>query len=43
LYNGERKVKDDMTFEALGTQDELNAVIGIAREHCKQNHQLSEM
>lgn len=34
LYNGERRVKCDPTFEALGNQDELNAVIGIAREHC---------
>eukprot|EP01035_Chromulina_nebulosa_P018984 gene18984-24797_t len=34
LYNGERRPKNDLTFEALGNQDELNAVIGIAREHC---------
>ena len=34
LYNGERRSKTDITFEVLGHQDELNAIIGIAREHC---------
>jgi ATP:cob(I)alamin adenosyltransferase len=34
LYNGERRSKADVTFECLGHQDELNAIIGIAREHC---------
>lgn len=34
LYNGERRPKADITFEVLGHQDELNAIIGIAREHC---------
>lgn len=34
LYNGERREKDDELFEALGDVDELNANIGLAREHC---------
>jgi ATP:cob(I)alamin adenosyltransferase len=34
LYNGERRSKQDATFEALGATDELNAAIGVAREHC---------
>jgi len=34
LYNGERRPKNELVFEVLGHQDELNAVIGIAREHC---------
>lgn len=37
LYNGERRPKTDMTFEALGHQDELNAIIGIAREYCEHS------
>lgn len=35
LYNGERRVKHDPIFEALGATDELNACLGIAREHCE--------
>jgi len=34
LYNGERRSKNDMIFHTLGHQDELNAAIGIASEHC---------
>lgn len=34
LYNGERRSKTDLTFEALGNSDELNAAIGLAREYC---------
>lgn len=33
LYNGERRNKDDAVFEALGDVDELNAHVGVAREH----------
>lgn len=31
LGSGERRVKSDIRFEAIGTIDELNAVIGMAR------------
>lgn len=34
LYNGERRAKDDAFFSALGDVDELNASVGLAREHC---------
>jgi cob(I)alamin adenosyltransferase len=34
LYNGERRAKADDIFHALGHQDELNAVLGIAIEYC---------
>lgn len=44
LYNGERRSKTDITFEVLGHQDELNAVIGIAREYCiLSNNGLEDM
>lgn len=44
LYNGERRIKSDPTFEALGNNDELNAVLGIAREYCSHtNNGLGEM
>lgn len=33
LFNGERRSKSDQTFRALGDQDELNAIIGVAREY----------
>jgi cob(I)alamin adenosyltransferase len=32
LYNGERRTKADSIFCALGSVDETNSVIGIARE-----------
>lgn len=31
LYNGERRRKDDVIFEALGDLDELNSALGIVR------------
>ncbi|KAF2075412.1 hypothetical protein CYY_003291 [Polysphondylium violaceum] len=34
LYNGERRTKNDAFFHALGTIDELGAVLGVALEHC---------
>ena len=34
LYNGERRAKTDAVFDALGHQDELCCILGVAREHC---------
>jgi cob(I)alamin adenosyltransferase len=31
LYTGERRNKDDIVFDALGTVDELNSFVGLAR------------
>ncbi|KAL0480211.1 cob(I)alamin adenosyltransferase [Acrasis kona] len=44
LFNGKRVKKDDLVFEALGSVDELNAQIGLAREYGLQvNNGLEEM
>jgi cob(I)alamin adenosyltransferase len=32
LYNGQRRSKDDLAFNALGDIDELNSSIGLARD-----------
>jgi cob(I)alamin adenosyltransferase len=34
LFNGERRGKTDSFFTALGDVDEVNANVGLAREHC---------
>eukprot|EP01060_Flectonema_neradi_P012882 TRINITY_DN19674_c0_g1_i1.p1 TRINITY_DN19674_c0_g1~~TRINITY_DN19674_c0_g1_i1.p1 ORF type:complete len:330 (+),score=51.67 TRINITY_DN19674_c0_g1_i1:67-1056(+) len=34
LYNGERRKKTDLVFEAMGNVDELNCVVGMALEIC---------
>jgi cob(I)alamin adenosyltransferase len=35
LYNGERRLKSDPVFSALGTVDELNGAIAVGSEHCQ--------
>lgn len=32
-FNKQRRPKNDLTFEALGATDELNACIGLAKEY----------
>ncbi|KAL4447398.1 hypothetical protein ABPG75_004617 [Micractinium tetrahymenae] len=35
LYSGERRPKDDAVFAALGDVDEVNSILGLAREHAR--------
>ncbi|GMT20585.1 hypothetical protein PFISCL1PPCAC_11882, partial [Pristionchus fissidentatus] len=34
LFNNERRWKDDLTFESVGTIDELSALLGVCRSNC---------
>jgi cob(I)alamin adenosyltransferase len=42
LYNGTRLPKDDAYFHALGDVDELNAAVGVSREHCQTNETVAQ-
>jgi hypothetical protein len=35
LFNGERRVKTDEAFEALGSVDEVNSALGLAMSYCE--------
>lgn len=43
LSNGERRPKDDPRFEAIGSVDETNAAIGVARLHISEYPDLDLM
>ncbi|XP_060068735.1 corrinoid adenosyltransferase MMAB-like [Ylistrum balloti] len=36
-YTGERRPKNDVIFEALGSTDELSCAIGLAAEYCRDS------
>jgi len=42
LYNGERRSKNDIVFAALGDVDELNSLLGVAREFCAEEYPQDE-
>ena len=42
MYTGDRVAKDHDVFGCLGDIDELNAHIGLAREHCSSIEKLPE-
>ena len=43
LYTGDRLDKSDRIFSCLGTVDELNAHIGLAREHCQHVNKFDKL
>jgi len=43
LGNGERVRKDDSLIEAMGSVDELNAVLGLLRIHCPDRPEIARI
>ena len=43
LANGERRVKSDLRFEAIGTVDETNAAIGLARLQAGEEREIDQI
>jgi cob(I)alamin adenosyltransferase len=40
LYTGERRLKTDPIFDALGDLDELNASLGVVLQYCQYNNKI---
>jgi len=38
LFSGDRRPKSDPIFGVLGTIDELNASLGVAKQYCEEKH-----
>ncbi len=43
LFNGERRRKDDLLFQALGDVDEASVCVGVARAHAAQGRAHQEL
>lgn len=41
LYNGERRRKDDLLFEAMGDVDELSSQLGVVKAECENKKLLT--
>lgn len=43
LFSGERRMKTDSAFQALGATDELNAQIGLAKAICEERNRVGNL